>query len=56
MGKTVLPLPFHGMSSYPPGEKDVFPSDPGIQKYLREYNTRKVTAEDYRREIKDKKQ
>jgi tetratricopeptide (TPR) repeat protein len=43
MGSTVLPLPFHGMSSYPPAEKDKYPNDPKLQKYNREYNTRIVT-------------
>jgi hypothetical protein len=43
-GNTVLPLPFHGMSSYPPGEKDVYPDNPELQKYNREYNTRVVTG------------
>ncbi|MGD0581879.1 MAG: FG-GAP-like repeat-containing protein [Bacteroidales bacterium] len=46
-GKTVMPLPFHGMKSYPPDAKDTYPSDPDHQKYLREYNTRIVTGERY---------
>ncbi len=56
LGSTVLPLPFHGMSSYPPSEKDHYPKDPELQKYLREYNTRAVTADDYRNSIKNKNQ
>lgn len=56
LGSTVLPLPFHGMSSYPPAEKDSYPEDPELQKYLREYNTRAVTADDYRNSIKNKNQ
>jgi hypothetical protein len=51
-GKTVLPLPFHGMTSYPPAEKDPYPKDPELQKYLREYNTRIVTSEEYRNAFK----
>ena len=43
-GNTVLPLPFHGMKSYPPSGKDVYPDDPDLQKYHREYNTRNVTT------------
>jgi len=54
LGGTVLPLPFHGMSSYPPAEKDSYPEDPELQKYLREYNTRAVTSDDYRNSIKNK--
>ena len=49
LGNTVLPLPFHGMSSYPPSKKDIYPSDPELQKYHQEYNTRKVTMDDYRK-------
>ncbi len=55
-GNTVLPLPFHGMKSYPPSEKDSYPQDPELQKYLREYNTRIVTSEDYRNAIKKRDQ
>lgn len=46
-GKTVLPLPFHGMHSYPPSPSDTYPNDPGHQQYLRDYNTRKVTTEEF---------
>lgn len=53
-GSTVLPLPFHGMTSYPPSEKDVYPQDPELQKYIWEYNTRIVTQDDYRNSIKNK--
>lgn len=52
LGNTVLPLPFHGMSSYPPSENDIYPSNPELQKYHQEYNTRKVTMDDYRNSIK----
>jgi tetratricopeptide (TPR) repeat protein len=46
-GNTVLPLPFHGMKSYPPAEKDTYPDNPELQKYNQEYNTRVVTADEY---------
>lgn len=52
LGNEVLPLPFHGMKSYPPSKEDVFPNDPKTQKYLQEYNTRVVTQDDYRNSIK----
>ena len=55
LGNTVLPLPFHGMKSYPPSKTDVYPDDLGLQKYNKEYNTRKVTMEEYRNSIKNRK-
>ena len=38
--QTVLPLPFHGMSSYPYPAAEHYPRDQARQDYLREYNTR----------------
>jgi hypothetical protein len=52
-GTTVMPLPFHGMKSYPPSETDIYPDDPELQKYNREYNTRIVTKEGYLNAIKN---
>jgi tetratricopeptide (TPR) repeat protein len=52
MGNTVLPLPFHGMKSYPPSDKDIYPNDADHRKYLQEYNTRVVTSEEFRNAIK----
>jgi tetratricopeptide (TPR) repeat protein len=46
-GKTVLPLPFRAMTQYPYGEEEFYPSDPEHTKYLKKYNTRKVTTEIY---------
>jgi cytochrome c-type biogenesis protein CcmH/NrfG len=46
-GSTVLPLPFHGMKSYPPSESDIYPETPELQKYNNEYNTRTVTNDVY---------
>jgi tetratricopeptide (TPR) repeat protein len=46
-GKTVEPLPFHGMASYPYGKKNHYPLDLKRQEYLAKYNTRKVTAEEF---------
>ena len=54
-GNTVLPLPFHGMKSYPPGPGDNYPKDPELQKYNQEYNTRKVTNEGYLNALKENK-
>ncbi len=51
-GSTVLPLPFHGMKSYPPSDTDIYPADPELQKYHKEYNTRIVTTKDFRNSIK----
>ncbi len=38
--QTVLPLPFHAMSSYPYPATEHYPQDQVHQDYLREYNTR----------------
>ncbi|MGB5437190.1 MAG: hypothetical protein WBM98_14940, partial [Maribacter sp.] len=53
-GNSVLPLPYHGMGSYPPSEKDIYPNTPELQEYHAEYNTRIVTDEGYRKGIKQK--
>lgn len=52
LGNTVLPLPFHGMKSYPPSGIDVYPQDADHQQYLKEYNTRVVTQDDFRNALK----
>jgi hypothetical protein len=41
-GTTVEPLPFHKLGAYPAAAGDAYPTDPGHQRYLREYNTRVV--------------
>ena len=41
-GGTVTPLPFHGMSRYPYGGEERFPTDPAHQGYLQAYNSRKA--------------
>jgi hypothetical protein len=38
--QTVLPLPFHGMSSYPYPAGQSYPRDPIHDEYQKEYNTR----------------
>lgn len=52
LGNTVLPLPFHGMKSYPPSANDIYPTDADHQKYLQEYNTRVVTSDEFRNALK----
>jgi hypothetical protein len=52
-GNSVEPLPFHGMKSYPPSETDVYPDNPELQKYNREYNTRVVTSDAYLNAVKE---
>jgi hypothetical protein len=52
LGNTVLPLPFHGMKSYPPSASDIYPTDADHMKYLLEYNTRVVTTDDFRNALK----
>ena len=41
-GQTVGPLPFHGMSEYPYGVGESYPTDKDHQNYVKTYNTRKV--------------
>ncbi len=50
-GKTVSPLPFHGMSRYPYGSDEFYPQDEEHQEYLEEYNTRKVTNKRFRERL-----
>lgn len=52
LGSTVMPLPFHGMKSYPPSADDKYPNDPDLEKYNRQYNTRVVTQDSYRNALK----
>lgn len=44
-GQTVEPLPFRGMTQYPYGVDEAYPTDVEHQEYLRRYNTRRVTAD-----------
>ena len=46
-GNTVGPLPFHGMTKYPYGENESYPSDPKHTSYRKTYNTRTVTTDDF---------
>jgi hypothetical protein len=50
-GQTVAPLPFHGMTRYPYGPDESYPSDAAHNAYMKEYNTREVTTENFRNEI-----
>ena len=52
-GQTVEPLPFHTMPSYPYGKNVKYPSDKTHLKYLKEYNTRKVTTQEFVNAIKN---
>jgi hypothetical protein len=42
-GSYVEPLPFHGMSAYPPARGESFPLDEKHRRYVETYNTRDVT-------------
>jgi hypothetical protein len=48
-GQTVEQLPFHGMASYPYGAAESYPGDEEHKAYLQNYNTRKITAEAFKR-------
>jgi len=50
-GQTVGPLPFHGMSSYPYGPDEAYPSDPEYKAYMEKYNTRHVGTEAFTRAL-----
>jgi len=54
-GQTVEPLPFHAMTSYPHGPEQAYPDDEEHQRYLKTYNTRKVTTEKFRRLVSDRR-
>ncbi len=41
-GQSVEPLPFHGMSRYPYGADESYPTDAEHLRYLRRYNTRRM--------------
>ncbi len=51
-GNTVEPLPYHGLSQYPYGKQDSYPEDPVLQQYQKEYNTRRVTTEQFENYLK----
>jgi len=51
-GNTVGPLPYHGLSQYPYGNQDSYPEDPVLQQYQKEYNTRRVTTEQFENYLK----
>jgi len=53
-GNSVLPLPFHGMKSYPPGPGDTYPNNADLQKYNQEYNTRVVTPDRFLNALREK--
>ncbi len=54
VGSTVEPLPFHGMSKYPYDEAyESYPDDSLHRKYRKEYNTRLIDAQRYKRAILD---
>ncbi|MEJ2051761.1 MAG: hypothetical protein P8Y60_18370, partial [Calditrichota bacterium] len=50
-GQTVKPLPFQGMSQYPYGPEESYPQDADHQQYLKEYNTRRVNTDTFRRMV-----
>ncbi len=51
-GNTVMPLPFHGMKSYPLSAGDTYPSSPDLIMYNKEYNTRVVDGSGYLNALK----
>ena len=56
LGQTVEPLPFHGMSQYPYGKNEHFPSDKAHQDYQKNYNTREIGTNDYKEFVRKENQ
>ena len=52
-GQTATPLPFHGMSSYPYGADDAYPTDPDYIEYMNKYNTRIVTTNSFKEAVRN---
>ena len=50
--KTVEPLPFHGIGSYPYGPGDKYPDDDEHNEYRSKYNTRSVKPEAFNKAIR----
>ncbi len=48
LGQTVEPLPFHGMSQYPYGKNEQYPSTLKHREYQKKHNTREVGANEFR--------
>ena len=55
LGQTVEPLPFHGMSRYPYGKNEQYPTDKKHQDYQQKYNTRVIGTEDFRQFLSKEK-
>jgi len=53
-GQTVEPLPFHGMTRYPYGDEQSYPATKEYQDYQREYNTREVSTEPFKKWLLNK--
>ncbi len=51
-GKTVEPLPFHGMTRYPYGEDQSYPDSPEHRRYRTTYNTRQRGQEAFRSHLR----
>lgn len=52
-GQTVEPLPFHGMSQYPYGKGEHYPTDKAHQEYREKYNTREIGTKDYQEFVRE---
>jgi len=51
-GDMLGPLPYHGMSFYPYANEKQYPLSPDLQEYMKELNTRVVSSEAFREEIR----
>jgi hypothetical protein len=50
-GQTVEPLPFHGMSAYPYPLQESFPAGDEMTAFLKKYNTRSITTQQFRHQL-----
>jgi hypothetical protein len=52
--QTVGPLPFRGMSGYPYGPDEAYPTDPEHQEYLKTYQTRETGQDGFRAYLRNR--
>jgi Flp pilus assembly protein TadD len=52
-GETVEPLPFHAMAQYPYETTERYPDDARLRRYQKEYNTRRIGPDAFRRFVRE---
>ncbi len=51
LGQTVEPMPYHGMTSYPYGENEHYPTTKRHLEYQKEYNTRLIDGHKFKNQL-----